>query len=220
MIADFGFAKALKHPKLKSSFEKEEEEETEEDSDDTLNTACGTPGYIAPEVVLGQRYSVQVDCWSLGVILYILLCGYPPFGGSNHAEILRKIVAGEYSFHSPYWDTVSPEARDLVEKLLNVDPASRWSAAQVLEHPFITCVDDDDDDPEEEGNDTFAPPMRQPSMRRRHSDLSSALNEMRKFNLSKPPTTGTCAQGPPPAPDATGPPTPIPRDISNNPTTI
>jgi calcium/calmodulin-dependent protein kinase I len=72
-----------------------------------MKTACGTPGYVAPEVLRRQGYSKEVDLWSLGVITYILLCGYPPFFDQKNAELFKKIMAGRYQFDHPWWDHIS-----------------------------------------------------------------------------------------------------------------
>ena len=74
-----------------------------------LSTSCGTPSYVAPEILRGEKYGAAVDLWSLGVIAYILLCGYAPFSSrnANQTELFRAIVAGDYFFDAPYWDGVS-----------------------------------------------------------------------------------------------------------------
>ncbi|KAJ8607024.1 hypothetical protein CTAYLR_006245 [Chrysophaeum taylorii] len=104
-----------------------------------LSTACGTPGYVSPEILTKRGYGKECDLWSLGVILYILLCGYPPFfdENNNNAAIFKLIKAGTYEFGSPYWDSVSQQAKDLVTRLLTVDPAKRISSDQVFEHPWM-----------------------------------------------------------------------------------
>ena len=78
-----------------------------------MKTACGTPGYVAPEVLAHDQYSSQVDLWSIGVIVYILLCGFPPFYGDNDAQMFKKIKAGQYKFLAPYWDPISDDAKDV-----------------------------------------------------------------------------------------------------------
>lgn len=102
-----------------------------------MHTACGTPGYVAPEIIMGKEYDREVDMWSLGVILYILLCGFPPFYEEHTPELFKVIKKGEYDFPEPYWDDVSEEAKDLINKLLVVDPAKRLTAAQVFEHEWM-----------------------------------------------------------------------------------
>lgn len=104
-----------------------------------LSTACGTPGYVSPEILTKNGYGKECDLWSLGVILFILLCGYPPFYDehNNNAAIFKQIKAGQYEFASPYWDQVSDHAKDLVSKLLTVDPSKRITAPQVFEHTWM-----------------------------------------------------------------------------------
>lgn len=102
-----------------------------------MKTACGTPGYVAPEVLAHDQYSSQVDLWSIGVIVYILLCGFPPFYGDNDAHMFKKIKAGAYKFLSPYWDPISDDAKDFVAKLLVVDPRKRMTAAEALNHRWL-----------------------------------------------------------------------------------
>ncbi|GMI26681.1 hypothetical protein TrCOL_g4214 [Triparma columacea] len=102
-----------------------------------LHTACGTPGYVAPEILKGKEYGAEVDMWSLGVILYILICGFPPFYEEHTPELFKIIKRGEYDFPEPYWDDVSEAAKDLIRKLLVVDPKKRYTAAQVFEHPWM-----------------------------------------------------------------------------------
>ena len=97
---------------------------------------------MAPEILRGDEYNQSCDSWSLGVILYILLGGYPPFIENNQRDLFRKIRKGEYEFHEEYWGTVSTEAKDLISSLLTVDPNIRLSARDALENPWI-CVDDD-----------------------------------------------------------------------------
>ncbi|XP_041350371.1 calcium/calmodulin-dependent protein kinase type 1-like [Gigantopelta aegis] len=104
----------------------------------TMATACGTPGYVAPEVLAQQPYGKEVDCWSIGVIAYILLCGYPPFYDENDAELFKQILRAEYEFDSPYWDEISESAKDFIRKLMCKDPKHRNSCKQALAHPWIS----------------------------------------------------------------------------------
>ncbi|KAL7068193.1 putative calcium-dependent protein kinase [Cryptosporidium serpentis] len=101
-----------------------------------MKDRLGTAYYIAPEV-LRKKYDEKCDVWSIGVILFILLSGYPPFGGQTDQEILRKVERGKYSFDSPEWKNVSEGAKDLVRQMLQYDPQKRITAQQALEHPWI-----------------------------------------------------------------------------------
>jgi len=104
-----------------------------------MMTACGTPAYVAPEVLESSQagYDKEVDMWSMGVITYILLCGFAPFHGDTVKELLRVVVRGEYSFPSPYWDPISSQAKDFISKLLVKDPSRRLAAPQALQHPWL-----------------------------------------------------------------------------------
>lgn len=144
-IADFGLAKLLKES-------------------DMMATACGTPGYVAPEILQGGPYTDKVDIWSLGVITYILLCGFPPFYDENNAVLFSQIKAGAFDFPSPYWDGVSATAKDFILKLLVVDPTRRLTAQQMLEHPWVAAY-------------VSPAPDAAPA-----PDLRSALTELRRFN--------------------------------------
>jgi len=115
-IADFGFAR----PVVRG-----------------LSTACGTPGYVAPEIISGQPYGKSVDIWSLGVIIYILLCGYPPFYSGNQTQLFKMIREGKFAFDSPYWDPISDSAKDLIKKCLTVDVHKRLDINGVLNHPWV-----------------------------------------------------------------------------------
>ncbi|XP_074140691.1 serine/threonine-protein kinase DCLK3 [Sminthopsis crassicaudata] len=102
-------------------------------------TVCGTPTYVAPEILSEKGYGLEVDMWAAGVILYILLCGFPPFRSQDRdqEELFAIIQRGHFDFLSPYWDNISEAAKDLVRQLLVVDPKKRYTAHQVLEHPWI-----------------------------------------------------------------------------------
>jgi len=91
----------------------------------------GTPYYIAPEV-LKNEYDEKCDLWSIGVILYILLCGYPPFNGSNDEAIIKKVKEGKFRTDDEEWLQISSEAKDLVNKLLAYDPKKRATASEAL----------------------------------------------------------------------------------------
>jgi calcium/calmodulin-dependent protein kinase I len=103
-----------------------------------LFTACGTPSYVAPEIVTGKGYDNKVDCWSLGVILYVMLCGFPPFYDDDNEVLFKLIQEGSYDFPSPYWENVSENAKDLIRSLLVIDPAKRLSTEDILNHPWLT----------------------------------------------------------------------------------
>jgi len=124
-ITDFGLAKFLGHDELTGM----------------MKTACGTPGYVAPEILKGMEYTESIDIWSLGVILYILLCGYPPFADEVSSVLYSKIRQGDYSFGSPYWDDISAEAKDLVSKMLTVKPENRISTTKILMDPWFTKME-------------------------------------------------------------------------------
>jgi calcium/calmodulin-dependent protein kinase I len=102
-----------------------------------LTQSCGTPEYVAPEIIDGLSYTEKVDVWSAGVIVYILLCGFPPFYGDSDEELYDKISRGKFEFLVPYWNNVSNEAKDLIQKMLTVNPNKRLSADQALQHPWF-----------------------------------------------------------------------------------
>ncbi|XP_047439271.1 calcium/calmodulin-dependent protein kinase type 1D-like [Mugil cephalus] len=117
MVSDFGLSKTLEHG--------------------VMSTACGTPGYVAPEVLAQKPYSKAVDCWSIGVITYILLCGYPPFFEENETRLYSKIMRAEYAFHSPFWDDISESAKDFIRNMMEKNPTKRFTTEQALRHPWI-----------------------------------------------------------------------------------
>ncbi|XP_061906110.1 calcium/calmodulin-dependent protein kinase type 1D-like isoform X2 [Entelurus aequoreus] len=117
MVSDFGLSKTLEHG--------------------VMSTACGTPGYVAPEVLAQKPYNKTVDCWSIGVITYILLCGYPPFFEENETRLFSKIMRADYAFHSPFWDEISESAIDFIRNMMEKNPTKRFSTEQALQHPWI-----------------------------------------------------------------------------------
>lgn len=98
---------------------------------------AGTPGYLSPEVIRKDPYGKPVDIWACGVILYILLVGYPPFWDEDQPRLYAQIKAGAYDYPSPEWDTVTPEAKNLINSMLTVNPAKRITATEALKHPWI-----------------------------------------------------------------------------------
>jgi calcium/calmodulin-dependent protein kinase (CaM kinase) II/calcium/calmodulin-dependent protein kinase I len=143
-IADFGFAKKV--------------------SDLTSDeVACGTLGYIAPEILRGSRYGTEVDIWSIGVICYVLLVGYPPFFDDDQKKLFKKIKSGSYHFHDEYWSNTSSEAIDMIKKMLCVNQSDRWTAKQLLQHPWIVA-----------GDDALS-----------SKDLSNVMTTMKKFNAKR-----------------------------------
>jgi len=118
-IADFGFSK---------SFGEEGEK---------LMTSCGSPGYVAPEILTAESYDKSVDLWSVGVIIYILLSGYPPFYADSAPALFKKIMDVKYDFDDSVWDDISESAKDIIRNLLVKDPNKRFTAKQCLNHPWV-----------------------------------------------------------------------------------
>jgi len=100
-------------------------------------TACCTPAYAAPEIVNGVPSSKSVDLWALGCVLYVILCGFPPFNATDSQSLKDVVAHGQYMFLSPWWDCISASARDLIAHLLRVDPAERFTLAEFFGHPWI-----------------------------------------------------------------------------------
>jgi calcium/calmodulin-dependent protein kinase I len=116
-IADFGFARYI--------------------GDAGLREPCGSPAYVAPEIVNEENYNKAVDMWSVGVTLYILLCGFPPFYDEIMEKLFVQIKEGRYDFPDPYWTKVSASAKELISSMLKVNPKERITAEDALAHPWI-----------------------------------------------------------------------------------
>jgi len=117
-LADFGLAQIVTEP---------------------LYTICGTPTYVAPEILAEVGYGLKIDVWAAGIILYILLCGFPPFVSTDNEQekLFEKILSGQYEFTSPYWDNISLSAKELISNMLQAQPELRFSAEDVLDHPWL-----------------------------------------------------------------------------------
>jgi len=119
-LMDFGLAKTL------------------DSQDEALETRCGTLHYVAPEVLEKKKYNKNCDFWSLGVILYVLLCGYLPFYHEERSMTVRLIRAGKFTFDDEEWGDISDNAKDLIRNLLQKDPTKRWTAVQILQSKFLS----------------------------------------------------------------------------------
>jgi serine/threonine protein kinase len=97
---------------------------------------------MAPEVIRKDPYGREVDIWSLGVTCYIVLGGYPPFSGEPLEALFSIIKKGEYEFHEDFWGSVSPEAKDFIKSMLCMDQKTRWTAKQLLKHPWLLSPSD------------------------------------------------------------------------------
>ncbi|CAM9646789.1 unnamed protein product [Heterosigma akashiwo] len=122
-VADFGLAGEIKNGQPLTQF-------------------AGTPLYICPEMLQEKPYSFPADVWSMGVICFILLGGYPPFFANNINALYLKIINGEYTFDRKYWKHISPEAKELIQRMLEVDPDKRITIADALQHPWIMTSDE------------------------------------------------------------------------------
>lgn len=106
-----------------------------------MNQKLGTPYYIAPEV-LDKNYDEKCDIWSCGVIMYIILCGYPPFNGQNDQVIMERVKIGKFNFDTQEWKQISQEAKNLISNMLQKDPAKRFSAEQCLQDKWFQMNQD------------------------------------------------------------------------------
>ncbi len=101
------------------------------------STTCGTPGYVAPEILEQEKYNHTCDYWSIGIVMYILLCGFPPFYDEDSNVLFEKIKKGKFDFPSPAWDNISNEAKEIIAQLLKVDPEERLTPGELLKLPWI-----------------------------------------------------------------------------------
>lgn len=102
-----------------------------------MSTAIGTPLYMAPEIFKGEKYDGAVDIWSIGIILYVLMCGYPPFQSDNPIQLQNEIKKAHIEFVESDWVEVSDSAKDLIKRMLESNPANRIKMQQIYEHPWI-----------------------------------------------------------------------------------
>lgn len=109
------------------------------EDNERLYSVCGTPTYVAPEILAETGYGKEVDIWAAGVITYILLCGFPPFANEDNDQdlLFDQILSGSFEFTQPFWDTISDSAKELITEMLEVDPNRRITAAQVIDHRWV-----------------------------------------------------------------------------------
>jgi len=162
-ICDFGFARHI------SQVTEHEE-------------ACGTPGYVSPEILRGLKYTGKTDIWSIGVITFILLGGYPPFYDDDQDLLFKKIRKGQYTFHDTYWAHISEDAKDIIRQMLVVNHKERKSAQELLQHPWILAGDADLE--QRNITDTLTELKRFNAKRKMRSaiDTVMAINRFRKFS--------------------------------------
>ena len=137
-IIDFGLSKIIKNNSLPQQTDLSFTGQGNKKDLDRMNTRAGTPNYISPEVLAGN-YGIECDCWSAGCILYILLCGYPPFYGDDDQEILQMVAKGKFDFDGDEWDDISKDAKDLIKKLI-CKPERRLTASEALDHKWFKKV--------------------------------------------------------------------------------
>ncbi|KAI9029630.1 kinase-like domain-containing protein [Phycomyces nitens] len=120
LIADFGLSRIIDSEKFH-----------------ILKTTCGTPGYMAPEILTKKGHGKPVDMWSIGVIAYFLLCGYVPFERENNIQEMNAILRADYTFDEEYWAGISNQAKDFIQCCLTLSPERRITAHQALRHPWL-----------------------------------------------------------------------------------
>jgi len=146
-----------------------------------LHDAVGTPSYIAPEILIAldtdEGYGTEVDLWGVGVIMYILLCGFVPFYGEDEDEVYDKIEEAEYSFPSPYWDMISDDAKDFISKCFVLDKTHRLDIEQAFAHPWIQAYDSNP----EVALDTCVKELAKFNARRKFKSAVNGLIAIQKF---------------------------------------
>ncbi|EJF58471.1 Pkinase-domain-containing protein [Dichomitus squalens] len=167
VIADFGIAKHLHSP------------------EEQLHSLAGSFGYVAPEVLNKTGHGKAVDIWSTGIITYVMLCGYSPFRSDDVKELIRETTEAKIEFHERYWSNVSDEAKDFVKTLLNPDPAKRPTAAEALQHKWLTSHQPSDEHDIGTGlREHFDP-------RARWRAAIAGARALHRFNSSSSRTSGT-----------------------------
>ena len=161
-IADFGFAV----------------QSTENSNMASFSMACGSPGYIAPEVLHRKPYDKSVDMWAIGVITYILLGGYPPFYDENNFKLFKQIKRGEFEFHDEYWSNVSAEAKNFISDLIVVDPTKRLNADAALGHAWLQC---DSSELEAHNLDMSAASLKRFQLRKKFRAAGNAVIAMNRW---------------------------------------
>merc|ERR1712037_427597 len=144
---------------------------------------AGTPGYLSPEVLKKEPYGKPVDIWACGVILYILLVGYPPFWDEDQHRLYAQIKAGAYDYPSPEWDTVTPEAKNLINQMLTVNPAKRIRAEEALKHPWICQREGGQCVPQARDGGLLEEVQREEEAERSHLDHRACLEELLNWRL-------------------------------------
>ena len=165
-LADFGFAKNVADI---SDHEK----------------PLGTPAYVSPEVLAGRgRYGTSCDIWSCGVVSYILLCGCPPFQEEKQEDLFEQIMAGHVDFHETQWSHVSTIAMEFVSHMLVVDPADRWTASKLLQHPWIQSIQWNEDCRCEENLEECLAELRRYNARKKLKRVLNAVVAVQRFKTS------------------------------------
>ncbi|KAI8638749.1 kinase-like domain-containing protein [Parasitella parasitica] len=157
-----------------------------------LETVCGSPGYVAPEVLAQKGYGPPIDMWAVGVITYTLLCGYQPFQAEDQVELIDEITHARYDFHERYWRNISVEAKDFIRCLLTLDTEKRLTASAAIKHKWMTSNDINDIDILDTVRENFNP----------RRALKSAVGAIRAMNRLKT-ASASASNSEPPAGDLT-----------------